>query len=89
MKKFSAVQYLFVQSFETIFLLLSLQSGPNLRSASSTKAFAFEWKNLVFQFDGRCSSCNYFCQPYKGLQVQVPISSASADLLHACRARGD
>ena len=42
MKKVSAAQYLFVQSFEIIFPLLPLQSGSNLRSTSRTKAFAFE-----------------------------------------------
>ena len=41
MKKVSAAQYLFVQSFEIIFPLLPLQSGSNLRKEE------LKWKNLI------------------------------------------
>ena len=68
--------YLLVQSFdlyltlfESIFSLLPLLYCSNLFSVSSTKVFAFSWKNLMlnnfFQLEGRCSNCNYFYQPNK------------------------
>ena len=88
MKKFSAVQYLFVQSFEIIFPLFPLQSGSNLRPTSSTKAFAFEWKNLIWHF--------LFNLKVVAATVTISINHIrgykwkyQADLSHACSAQGN
>ena len=69
--------------------LLPLQHCSNLLSISSIRTFTFEWKSLIlhifFQFESRCSNCNYFYQLYK---IEGCSCEYQVDLPNACSMQG-